>query len=315
MQYRILGRTGLKASVMGLGCGGPSRLGKATGRSLEESVRIIEEALDNGVNFLDTAEGYGTESVVGRAIQGRDRRSLVISTKKSTLDDPAPRDLEASLKESLRRLGTDYIDIYNLHAVTVPRYERMLKEMLPVMLEARESGVIRYVGLTEYFNDARELGDTGHSMAQRALGDGCWDTLMVGFNILNQSARERVFPEAKAKGVGTIVMYAVRRALSRPQRLREVIERLLEKGSVDPGEIDREDPLGFLVHAGGARSLVDAAYRFCAHEPGVDVVLSGTGSMAHLRENLESFSRPPLPAPDVLRLKRIFARVDSVSGQ
>ena len=152
-------------------------------------------------------------------------------------------------------------------------------------------------------------------MLRGALADDHWDAVMVGFNLLNQSARDRVFVEARRKGVGIIVMYAVRRALTGSPRLREVIGRLIEDGSVDPGDVDPEDPLGFLIHEGGARSLVDAAYRFCAHEAGVHVVLSGTGNPSHLWENLESFASPPLPASDIARARSIFRRVDSVSGQ
>jgi L-galactose dehydrogenase len=70
VEYVTLGRTGLRVSVMGLGCGGPSRIGQRTGRSEAEQVAIVRQALDAGVSFIDTAEAYQTEEVVGRAIQG-----------------------------------------------------------------------------------------------------------------------------------------------------------------------------------------------------------------------------------------------------
>jgi len=75
------------------------------------------------------------------------------------------------------------------------------------------------------------------------------------------------------------------------------------------------DSLDFLIREGGASSLPDAAYRFCRHEPGVDVVLSGTGSLEHLESNVASLSAPPLPEEDLARLRRIFASVDQVSGE
>jgi aryl-alcohol dehydrogenase-like predicted oxidoreductase len=95
--------------------------------------------------------------------------------------------------------------------------------------------------------------------------------------------------------------------------MRKQIGELAEQGLLD-GEIDADDPLGFLVHEHGAESVVDAAYRFCRWEPGIDVVLTGTGSVDHLKENVASLERPPLPDEDVARLKQIFARVDTVSG-
>src|SRR5689334_21693257 len=81
MHYTTLGKTQLKVSVAGLGCGGNSRIGLGTGLSEAQSVALVQEALDLGVNLLDTAAAYGTESVVGRAIRGRPRDALVISTK------------------------------------------------------------------------------------------------------------------------------------------------------------------------------------------------------------------------------------------
>jgi aryl-alcohol dehydrogenase-like predicted oxidoreductase len=109
-------------------------------------------------------------------------------------------------------------------------------------------------------------------------------------------------------------MFAVRRALSRPERLAQVIEELIERQELDPDEFDRDDPLGFLVHDGGAASVVDGAYRFCRYEPGTHVILSGTGNLEHLEANIASFGRPPLPAEDGRRLEHIFRRVDSVAG-
>ena len=81
MDYTTLGKTGLKVSVAGLGCGGNSRIGQGTGSSEAQSVALVREALDLGVNFLDTANAYETEGIVGKAIKGRPRDSVVISTK------------------------------------------------------------------------------------------------------------------------------------------------------------------------------------------------------------------------------------------
>src|SRR4029453_1213988 len=81
MEYRPLGKTGLTVSVAGLGCGGNSRLGLGRGASVDDCVAIVRTAVDLGVNFLDTAEAYGTEEIVGTAARSYDRDKLVISTK------------------------------------------------------------------------------------------------------------------------------------------------------------------------------------------------------------------------------------------
>jgi L-galactose dehydrogenase len=311
MEYTTLGRTGLRVSVMGLGCGGPSRVGQSTGKSESEQVAIIQQALDAGVNFIDTAEAYRTEEVVGRAIKGRDRDSLVLSTKKATWRDSlTPKGVRESLEASLKRLGVDYVDVYHLHGVLLQDYERLYAEIVPALQDLRQQGKLRFIGITEQGN-----ADPGHEMLQRALQDDVWDVMMVMFNILNQSARGRVFVESRRKGLGTLVMFAVRLALSRPERLREVIGELIENGQLDPSEIDVQAPLGFLIDEGGAASVPDAAYRFCRDEPGTDVILVGTGNPKHLRANVASFARPPLPEETVHKLKHIFRRVDSVSGQ
>lgn len=308
MDQNILGRTGLKVGVMGLGCGGASRLGARKGKTEAESVALIRQGLDAGVNFIDTAEAYGTEALVGKAIHGIARTSLVLSSKVESvgIDPPA---VERSLEKSLRALGTDYIDILNLHGVVLRDYDDLLAEIVPTLLKVREQGKIRFIGLTESGKE-----DPQHRMLQRALQDDVWDALMVGFNLLNQSARDRVLPKAAEKNIGIVNMYAVRTALSRPEYLREVIAGLIASREIDPAALDREDPLGFLVQEGAAKDIIDAAYRFCRDEPGIHVVLSGTGSREHLTENIASFNRPPLPAEEVATLKRIFRNVDSVLG-
>lgn len=312
MDYVTLGRTGLKASVAGLGCGGPSRLGLRDNKSERECADLVRRAFDLGVNFLDTAESYGTEGVVGRALAALPRDRVIVSTKMKF--PPAdPRDsageVRKSLERSLKSLGTDYVDIYHVHGVEPGKYEYAATEILPALLRLRDEGKVRFLGVTEAFT-----ADTSHRMLEQAVEDGHWDVVMVGFNLLNQSARQRVFARTLEAGAGTLVMFAVRKALSRPERLREVWDELERKGLLNLEGGAGEEPLGFLLGDGKASSVVDAAYRFCRHEPGAHVVLTGTGSAEHLKQNLESLNKPPLPAPAVARLRDIFARVDGVTG-
>jgi len=311
MEFITLGRTGLNVSVMGLGCGGHSRIGVSTGKTEAESIAIIRKALDTGINFIDTAEAYHTEGLAGKAIQEVSRDSIVISTKKSTWDGQplTSEDVRKGLDASLQRLGTEYVDIYHLHGVPLEKYDYLAAEIVPTLYALRDEGKIRFLGITEAFGS-----DSGHAMFQRALQDDFWDVIMVGFNILNQSARQRVFPMTIEKNIGVLIMFAIRNALSRPERLKEVVQELIEKGQLDPAEIDAEAPLDFLIHEGGALSLPDAAYRFCRDEPGTHVVLSGTGNPDHVQANIETLSRPPLSSEMTERLKHIFRHVDSVAG-
>jgi L-galactose dehydrogenase len=317
MQTVELGRTGLRVSVAGLGCGGHSRLGQGYGASRDASVDLVKTALDLGVDFIDTAAVYGTEEIVGAAIAGR-RQSVVISTKLQIVAEGASsqgRDFISAetfmggLEGCLRRLGTDYVDILHLHGVMPAQYDYCARELVPALIKLREQGKIRFLGLTERF-----IHDPQHRMLSRALDDDCWDVVMAGFNLINQSARARVFGRTGDKGVGSLLMFAVRRALSDPQALKDLIAGLAKQGLVETGKIDLADPLGFLHELGGARGVVDGAYRFCRHEAGADVILTGTGNPAHLKENIESINSEALSGRCVARLGALFGAIDSVSG-
>ena len=307
MNYTILGNTGLRVSVVGLGCGGPSRLGQRDGKSTDHSVRLVRKALDLGVNFLDTAENYGTEEIVGAAIRDVPRDRVVVSTKKIMPEpgDPDPAAaMRAGVEASLKRLGTDYVDVFHLHGVGDARYDFAASVMAPVLTELREAGKIRAVGITEEFP-----ANPRHEMLRRGLHDPWWDVIMVGFNLLNPSARRSVFPLTLQKGVGTLVMFAVRRALSQPASLVKLLQEMGQRGLVEPGT-----DLGFLTGNGCAETLSEAAYRFCVHEPGADVVLTGTGDEGHLEGNIAAALKPPLPPEALERLKALFGNVDSVTG-
>src|SRR5262249_6574349 len=102
-------------------------------------------------------------------------------------------------------------------------------------------------------------------------------------------------PLTQEHGVGTLLMFAVRNIFSRPGQLAATMRNLAAAGEVPRWLAETEDPLGFLIHEGGAHSVIDAAYRFVRHEPGVDVVLFGTGEAEHMRTNIASLLAPPLP--------------------
>ena len=312
MQYRRLGRTGLRVSVMALGCGGPSRLGLSTGRTTEQSAAVVQAALDAGVNIIDTATAYRTEPLVAAGLRGRKRDEVVLSSKRGLGADGGNRlltgtELEAAVDASLRRLETDYIDVYHLHGVSAEQYAHAREEVVPALQRLREAGKVRFLGITERFG-----GDTEHLMLRHVLDDGLFDVIMVGFNMLNQTARDRVLRAAAEQDVGTMIMFAVRRAFSRPERLRALLAELAGRGEVDAGLAATADPFSFL--AAGAEDLADAAYRYCLDQPGVSTVLSGTGNVDHLRDNVASFARGPLSAAAAARIDRLFAGVTSVSG-
>jgi len=134
MKQVKLGKTGLEVGVAGLGSGGSSRLGQGYGFSKVDSIKVIRAALDMGINFFDTAAVYKTEEIVGEGLLGQ-RDEVVISTKVQVIkpgssafgDDMAPpKQIREGLESSLKKLQTDYIDIFHLHGVMPNQYDYCL---------------------------------------------------------------------------------------------------------------------------------------------------------------------------------------------
>jgi aryl-alcohol dehydrogenase-like predicted oxidoreductase len=310
MQYTALGRTGLRVSIAGLGTGGFSRMGLKSGKTEEESARLVLDAVELGVNFIDTAPPYGTEGVVGKALKQIPRNSVVVATKAFIHRNDewsSPERVVASLDNSLRLLGTDYVDVFNLHGIEAHEYDYALNTIAPALLREKEKGKIRHIGLTE-----NPIVDFTNEMLRRAVRDPIWEVYMVGFHMMHQGARRDVFPITQQKGIGTLIMFAVRSIFADPLRVAREMKELARKGLVEKWLGETDDPLGFLVHAGGAANMIDAAYRFVRHEPGVDVVLFGTGDVAHLRTNVASLLKPPLPATDRAKLSALFGHLEGI---
>jgi aryl-alcohol dehydrogenase-like predicted oxidoreductase len=267
-------------------------------------VALVREAMDLGVNLIDTAENYETEPIVGKAIKGRPRDSVVISTKSLLGSGAGPKsgaDMVASLEASLRKLDTDYVDIFHLHGLSPRAYDRAMDEVVPALLREKEKGKLRHLAVSE-----TGPRDPEHKMLERAVEEPLFEVVMLAFHMMNQNARTPVLERARANGVGTLCMFAVRNIFSRPGLLETTIAGLAAEGKLPRALAETKDPLGFLVHEGGAKSIVDAAYRFARHEPGIDVVLFGTSSLDHLRSNIASILRPPLPAADTAKLEELF---------
>jgi aryl-alcohol dehydrogenase-like predicted oxidoreductase len=307
MEYRPLGRTGLRVSVCGLGGGGESRLGLAKGSTPEQAVAVVRRALELGVTYFDTAPNYGTEEVIGRALEGH-RDDVVISSKtlarRNDGSAVAGADVRRGLEETLRKLRSDVVDVYHLHRVRPEDYEHSLSEIVPELLALKNEGKVRFLGISESTGN-----DPSHSMLCRSLEDDWADVVMTGFTFFNQSARDVLFPTTIEKGIGVEIMASARSYFSRPEQLAEEIGRLADAGLVDRDDVDLDDPLGFLGQEGDVRSTTEASYRFVASEPGVHVVLVGTGNPAHLEENVRALTAGPLPASVHRRLVSLFGHL------
>ena len=186
----ILGRTGLTVTRLG------------TGGAYCKAPDGYRRALDCGVNYMDTARGYRNgedEKVIGEAIRGR-RHELIMATKTQKRDAQSAR---KDLETSLRCLGTDYIDIYQLHYLnTQAERDRALgvDGSIETAQKAREQGLVRFIGVT------------GHDWVQiqQAVATGLFDTVLCWYNCAMKEPEDTVLPEAKKHNTGVVIMNASR---------------------------------------------------------------------------------------------------------
>jgi L-galactose dehydrogenase len=222
--------------------------------------------------------------------------------------NPLPSDaIAANLDMSLRTLQVEHIDVFHLHAVQAKHYDYALNELVPVLLRQKAQGKLKHLGITE-----TPPRDPDQAMLSLALDDPCWEIIMLAFHMMNQGPRKTVLPRTRAQRVGTLLMLVVRNVFSRPAVLQETLQDLAGKGLIPRTLADSDHPLQFLIHEAGASSLTDAAYRFARHEPGADVILFGTGDEEHLRANVESLLKPPLPESDAETVRLLFGELRGV---
>ena len=310
MEYRRFGRTGLQVSVMGLGSGGPSQLGQGSGVAEADAHRVVRRALELGINLIDTAADYReSEAILGRALAGVPRDSYILCTKFTPIDKRGGTGLKAeaalaeSVERSLSRLGTDHVDVLQLHGVAPADYAGARDRFVPLAKKLQEQGKFRFLGITETFAE-----DDHHQTLRDALEDDLWATFMVGYNLLTPMPEEHVLPEAKQKDVGVLVMCAVRRAIARPEKLSELIVDLKGRGELAADAVPNDAPLDWLVH-GEVPSVTAAAYRYAAGHPGVSCVLTGTANVHHLEQNVKDVLGPPLPAQDREKIAKLFGPI------
>ena len=292
MDYVPLGKSGLTCSVIGLGGGSSSRFGLVKGGTKSDALRLIHYALDQGITFFDGAGVTGGVDELLAEGLGHSRNDVILSTKVHLGPEAGSAQiankasswiarrlgatcsaatLRRRVERTLKALRTDYIDLLNLHAVSPVQYRQVRSKVLPELSRLKDEGKVRAIGITEAL-----LSDPGHQMLEAATADGSFDAIMVGFNVSNPSAAEAILPQARQAGTGTIGMFALRGLL--------------------------KDPAASLLHEADASNLSDLAFRYARHQGGLDVVLTGTGNIEHLRQNIAAALSPPLPASVLERL-------------
>ncbi len=259
MQYRRLGRTNLDVSVLGLGSGGRSRLGQAHGLEQQDVTAIVRRALELGVTLIDTADSYGpevSERLIGETLHPYPD-DLVIATKAGLErsgpgqwhPNGRPEHLRAACEGSLRRLKLDRIDLYQLHRIDP---EVPLEESLGTMLELRDEGKVRHIGLSEI----------GVDDLDRARRTAPIATVQNRYNAADRSS-EDVLDACERDGLGFIPWFP------------------LETG----GLAQQGGPLAAAAKRHGAEPA-QLALAWLLHRSPVIMPIPGTSSVEHLEQNL-----------------------------
>ncbi|WIM39634.1 aldo/keto reductase [Paenibacillus sp. PK4536] len=290
MKKNRLGTSDLIVGEIGLGC-------MSLGTDESQVIPLLHEALDLGINFLDTADIYDNghnEELIGKAIKGR-RSEVIIASKvgntrvegqEGLVWNPSKAHIMEAVKDSLRRLQTDYIDLYQLHGGTL---DDNMDETIEAFAQLKREGLIREYGISSIRpNVIREYVDRSHIVS-----------VMSQYSILDRRPEEEVLPLLTQKGISAIVRGAVASGA-----LADGREDKAQKGYLDiSGEdvVSLRQQLEPLTQAD--RSLSQTAIQYVLAHPAVAVLAAGASSSQQLRENVEAASSPAL-TDDELQLIR-----------
>lgn len=287
MEYRTLGKTGLRVSVLGFGA---APLGDEYGAlDPKEAERAVHLAIDEGINFFDTAPYYGrtlSEVRLGKALEGK-RDKILLATKCCRYDfrgfDFSAARVESSIEESLTRLGTDYIDVFLAHDVEFASREQVLEETIPALQRLKERGKARFIGVTGL--PVAMLRDLCATAEVDCVLSYC------RYNLMNRNLDAVLAPLARERDIGLISASPLHMGMltaSGPPpwhpapdavkaAARAVVELCVRSGA---------DPAG-------------VAMRFALEYPHVHSTLSGLKTRDEVKQNLGALGRPV--DPDLLR--------------
>jgi aryl-alcohol dehydrogenase-like predicted oxidoreductase len=323
MEMRVFGRTGMKLSVLGFGCGAVGGL-MVRGDSLDQE-RTIARAIAAGVNYFDTAVQYGdgeSEKNLGRILGRLKPADAIVGTKvrlPSTEFGAIAQAVAISLEGSLRRLQIDHVDIFHLHNTITEDgggeslgIRQVLGEVVPAFARLRQQGKTRFLGLTA-------IGDT--AALRQVIDANAFDSAQVVYNMLNPSAAialppnypaqdyGRLFDHTLAAGVGAVgIRVLAGGALSGSLERHPIAGPAPEPiGSATAYDTDvaRAHRLMPLVNEGFATTLTEAAIRFALSHPAMGTILVGMATPQQFENALAAVQKGPLPPAALDRLAQL----------
>jgi aryl-alcohol dehydrogenase-like predicted oxidoreductase len=305
MQYRTLGRTGIKVSPYGLGA---LMFATSVGnKDPEDSVRIIHKALDAGINLIDTADAYGdSEEVVGRALKNR-RDSVVLTTKFSRPMGTDPNQRGASrrwimtaIENSLRRLETDYIDVYQVHRVDP---DTDIEETLSALTDLLHAGKIRAFGSSN--TPVSTIVEAQWVAERRGLSR--FRTEQAPYSLLNRGIEAEVLPMAQQYGLGVLTWGPLGQGMLTGRVRRgqdnDLVRAKMFKAFSDERRLDVVEQLIPLADEAGL-SMPHIAMAFAIAHPGVTSALLGARTMEQLDDLLAGL--------DIALSDELLDRIDEI---
>lgn len=309
MNYRILGRTGLKISEIGFGCWAIGGQSYGSVRD-EDSLQALRTAFDQGVNFFDTADTYGSghsEEILALALKEQSRDQFFVATKVghdfyhgAIKKNFQPDFIRFACEQSLKRLGVNEIDLYQLHN---PALEIVTQsDALATLEQLKKEGKIRFIGVSAH----------DEKVAQACLQDTRVEALQLLFNLVDQHMSFRVFPEAKSKNVGVIVREPLANGLLTDKYTEN---STFAKNDHRHGwskerlalELEKVKKIKSVL-ATKRLSLARAAMEYVLEFEAVSTVIPGIKTKEQLLENLMASEHPLLRSQESSLLRDLYQR-------
>ncbi|SDL64286.1 aldo/keto reductase [Sediminibacillus halophilus] len=296
MDKRQIGKSDLFVSQVGLGC-------MSLGTDEKKAEYIIEEALDSGINYLDTADLYDlgkNEEIVGKALKGK-RDRVILATKVGNhfnnqngdwFWDPSKKYIKSEVKESLRRLGTEYIDLYQLHGGTI---DDPIDETIEAFEELKQEGVIRYYGISSIRpNVIREYIERSSIVS-----------VMMQYSLLDRRPEEQILDLLHENNISVLA----RGPLAKGMLSDQAHEKVASKGKDGYLDYSLEELQTITerlkAYTGSDRTRTALALQYVLQHPAVASAVFGASSSRQLQDNLSIQSAEPLTTEDVNQLKSI----------
>nr|WP_304218316.1 aldo/keto reductase [Fredinandcohnia onubensis] len=294
MEKRRIGASDLYVSKIGLGC-------MSVGTEEKKALHMIDSALDMGINYLDTADLYDqglNEEFVGKAIKQK-RQDIILATKvgnrfeqgkKGWSWDPSKKYIKSAVKDSLRRLQTDYIDLYQLHGGTM---EDPIDETIEAFEELTQEGVIRYYGISSIRPNVIREFVTKSSIV----------SVMMQYSILDRRPEEQILSYLNDHQISIVARGPVAKGLLTNRPVDNASQSMKQNGYLDYAFEELETAISGLKGVAGNRSLTEIALQYCLFDDTVASVVTGASSLEQIKNNVAAANSIPLTDDQVQKIK------------